>query len=212
MVASLPGRTILAVPSVIHDLAVGHLALGRIERLVLEEDHGIGVAHRGREQPDHVARGRGRHHLEAGDHHRPVLDALGVLRAEARAGAVRRAHHQRAFELAVRHVAALGEFVGDIVEADREEIREHDLGDRLQAGHRRAHGGAQDRLLGDRAIAHALRAELLVQPDRGLEHAAGLGHVLAEEDHVGIARHLLRDAAGDRVAIGQFRHAKPPSA
>ena len=62
------------------------------------------------------------------------------------------------------------------------------------------------------AVAHALSAELLVEPDRGLEHAAGLGHVLAEEDHIGIARHLLRDAAGDRVAIGQFRHAKPPSA
>ena len=57
-----------------------------------------------------------------------------------------------------------------------------------------------------------LRPELLVQPDRGLEHAAGLGHVLAEEDHVRVARHLLGDAARDRVAIGQFRHAKPPSA
>ena len=57
-----------------------------------------------------------------------------------------------------------------------------------------------------------LPPELLVEPDRRLEHAAGLGHVLAEEDHVGVARHLLGDAAGDRIAIGQFRHAKPPSA
>ena len=196
----------------VDDLAVRHLALGRIERLVLEEDHRIGIAHRRREQPDHVARGRGRHHLEAGDHHRPVLDALRVLGAEARAGAVGGAHHQRAFELAVRHVAALAELVGDVVEADGEEVREHDLGDRLQAGHGRAHGGAEDRLLGDRRVAHAPSPELLVEPDRGLEHAAGLGDVLAEEDHVGIARHFLRDAACDGVAIGQFRHAKPPSA
>ena len=57
-----------------------------------------------------------------------------------------------------------------------------------------------------------LRAELLVEPDGRLEHAAGLADVLAEEDHVGIARHLLRDAAGDGFAIGQFRHAQPPSA
>ena len=135
-----------------------------------------------------------------------------MLRAEARAGAVAGAHHQRAFELAVRHVAALGELVGDVVEAHREEIREHDLGDRLQAGHRRAHGGAEDRLLGDRRVAHAQRPELLEQPDRRLEHAAGPADVLAEEDDVGVARHLLRDAAGDRVAIGQFRHAQPPSA
>ena len=57
-----------------------------------------------------------------------------------------------------------------------------------------------------------MRPELLVEPDRRLEHAAGLGDVLAEEDDVLVARHLLRDAAGDRVAIGQFRHAQPPSA
>jgi hypothetical protein len=111
-----------------------------------------------------------------------------------------------------RHVAALGELVGDVVEAHGEEVRKHDLGDRLQAGHRRAHGGAEDRLLGDRTIAHALGPELLVEPHRGLEHAASLGHVLAEEDHVGVAAHLLSNAAGDGIAIGQFRHAKPPSA
>ena len=185
----------------VDDLAVRHLALGGVERLVLEEDHRIGIAHRGRQQADDVARRRRRHHLEARDHHAPVLDALGVLRAEARARAVAGAHHQRAFGLPVRHVAALGKFVGDVVEADREEIREHDLGDRLQARHRRAHGGAEDRLLGDRRVAHAQRAELLVEADGRLEHAAGFGHVLAEEHDVGIALHLLRDAADDRVAI-----------
>jgi hypothetical protein len=135
-----------------------------------------------------------------------------MLRAEARASAVASAHDQRAFQLPVAHVAALGKFVGDVVEADREEIREHDLGDRLEARHRRAHGRAQDRLLGDRRVAHAQRPELLVEPDRRLEYAAGLADVFAEKDHVGVARHLLRDAARDRIAIGQFRHAQPPSA
>jgi hypothetical protein len=101
----------------------------------------------------------------------------------------------------------LGKLVGDVIEADRNEVGEHDLGDRLQAGHGRAHGGAEDRLLGNRRVAHPLRTELLVEPDRGLEHAAGLGHVLAEEHDVRIALHLLGDAADDGVAIGQFRHA-----
>jgi len=45
-------------------------------------------------------------------------------------------------------------------------------------------------------------AELFEQSDGGFEHAAGFGDVLAQEDYVGIARHLLRDAAGDGVAIG----------
>src|SRR4029450_7926648 len=97
-----------------------------------------------------------------------------MLRAEARAGAVAGAYHQRALELAVRHIAALAELVGNVVEADREEVREHDLGDRLKPGHGRAHGGAEDRLSGDRGVAHAEGAELLVEADGRLEHAASL--------------------------------------
>ena len=135
-----------------------------------------------------------------------------MLRAEARAAAIAGAHDQRNFDLPIGHVAALGKLVGDVVEADRDEIREHDLGDRLEAGHGRTHGSAEDRLLGDRRVAHPHRAELLEQADGRLEHAAGLADILAEENHVGIARHFLRDAADHGVAISQFRHAKPPSA
>ena len=56
------------------------------------------------------------------------------------------------------------------------------------------------------------RSELLVEPDRRLEHAARLADILAKEDDAAVALHLLRDAARDGVAIGQFRHAQPPSA
>jgi hypothetical protein len=118
----------------------------------------------------------------------------------------------RALELAVAHITALRKLVGDIVEAHRKEVREHDLGDRLEAGHCRTHGGAEDRLLGYRGVAHPQRPELFQEADRGLEHAACRGDILAEEHHVGIARHLLRDAARHRVAVRQFRHAQPPSA
>src|SRR5450759_3147499 len=71
----------------VDDFAVRHRAFGRIERLVLEKDDRIGIAHSRRQQADDVERGRRRHHLEAGDHHAPILDALAVLGAEARAGA-----------------------------------------------------------------------------------------------------------------------------
>ena len=49
----------------------------------------------GRHQADHVGRRRRRDDLEAGDRHRPVLDALGVLRAEPEAAAVRGPEHER---------------------------------------------------------------------------------------------------------------------
>ena len=134
-----------------------------------------------------------------------------MLRAEARACAVRGAYYQRQRNLAVGHVARLGDLVGDDVPAHREEIREHNLRDRLQAGHRRAHRGAENRLLRYRAIAHAPGSELVEQPDGRLEHATGVRDVLAEKYHALVARHLLRDAGRDRFAIGQFRHAEPPS-
>ena len=146
----------------IDDLAVRHLAFDRIKRFVLEKNHRIGIAHRRGHQPDHIARRGRRHHFQPGNHHAPVLYALRMLRAESRAGAVAGAHHQRAFDLAVRHVAALGKFVGDVIEADREEIRKHDFRDRLQSGHRRAHRGAQDCLLGNRRVAHAQWSKLFV--------------------------------------------------
>src|SRR5262249_22174254 len=106
----------------VDDLAVRHLALRRVKRLMLEEDHRIWVTHGRRQKPDDITWRRWRNYLEARDHHRPVLDALRMLRAEARARAVRGAHDQRTLELAVRHIAALGELVRDIVEADREEV------------------------------------------------------------------------------------------
>src|SRR5262245_11151072 len=166
----------------VEQLAIRHLALGRVKRFVLEEDDGVRIAHGRRQQADDVARRRGRNNFETGNHHRPILDALRMLRAKPGARAVGGAHHQRAFDLAVRHVTALADLVGDVIEAYSKEIREHDLGNRLQPSHGGAHRGPKDGLLGDRAIAHALWPELLEKPYRRLEHASRLGAVLADDD------------------------------
>ena len=165
IVTSLPSLTILAVPSssTMSPAPSGIVELHRIDRLVLEEHHRVGVAHRGREQADRVHGSRRRDDLDAGDHHRPVLDALGVLCAEAGPATVGGADDERERHLAIGHVPALGDLVGDDVPAHGEEVAEHDLGDRPQAGHRRAHRRAEDRLLGDRRVADALGSELLEQ-------------------------------------------------
>ncbi len=135
-----------------------------------------------------------------------------MLGTETRAGAVAGAHNQRASELAVRHVARLGHFVGDKVPAHRQEIGEHDLGDRPHAGHRRTHRRAEDRFLRNRRIDHPLRAELFQQAHGRLEDAAGGGNVLADKGDPLVAHHLLGDTGGDGFAIAQLRHAQPPSA
>src|SRR5688572_8849830 len=182
--------------------AVGHFAFRGIQRFLLEEHHGVVAADRGGEHALDVAWGSRRNDLEAGDHHRPVLDALRVLRAEARACAVRRAHDERQRDLTVRHVARLRDLIRDDVPGDGEEVREHQVDDWAQPRHRGAHRGAHDRLLRDRRVLDALRAELVEQADGRLEHAASRGYVLAEQHDGRVAAHLLCDAGCDGVTIG----------
>src|SRR5258707_3259285 len=200
------------LPQGLDVLAVGNLALVREQALVLEEDDGIRIAYRRGEESFRIGRRGGCDDLESGNSHRPVLHALRVLRAEARTRAVCRADDERNRDLPVAHVAGLGDFVGDVIPAASEEIREHDLGDRLQARHRRAHRRAEDGEFRDRRVLHAPGAELFEQPDRGLEHAARGGRVLAEQYDALVAPHFLRDSGGDRFPVAQLRHALPPSA
>ena len=148
----------------------GYDALARIQALVLEEQDRVRITDGRGEQPDDVARVRRGDDLQAGHRHRPVLHRLRMLGAEAQPGPVGAADDERQLNLAVGHVPALGHLVGDQVPADREEVAEHDLGDRPQAGHRGAHRGAEDGLLADRGVADPLRAELLEQARGGLGH------------------------------------------
>ena len=80
--------------------------------------------------------GVGRHHdLQAGHHGEQRMQGLAVLRAAAQARADRGADHHRGLGLAAEHVAELGGLVVDLVEADADEVDEHDLGHRPHAGH-----------------------------------------------------------------------------
>src|SRR5207245_3173681 len=66
--------------------------------------------------------------------------------------------------------------------------------------------------LGDRRVDDPLGAELLDEPREGLERVAGLGHVLADEEHARVAPHLLRDRFLHRLAVRQLSlaHDRPP--
>jgi hypothetical protein len=135
-----------------------------------------------------------------------------VLGAEPGTAAVGGADDQRDLDLAVRHVAGLGDLVDDDVPAHGEEVAEHDLGDGPEPGHRGPHGRAEDRLLGDGRVHHPTGSELVEETHGRLEDAAGPGDILADEEHPVVTLHLLGDAPGDGVAVGQFRHWAPPSA
>src|SRR5690606_7555489 len=68
------------------------------------------------------------------------------------------------------------------------------------------------RLLRDGGVPHPLRAELLEQPDGGLEHPFRGADVLPEAHHGGVAPHLAGDALGDRLPVRHVRHVALPSA
>ena len=115
----------------VDDLAVRNLALRWIKRLVLE-----------RKLPDQDrARTRPRPMTSRAGSRAPPRVPGSSCTSSRRSGCVAqtanphhfRTHHQRApADLPVRR-NGFGKFVGDVVEAHGEEIREHDLGDRLQA-------------------------------------------------------------------------------
>ena len=193
-----PRGSTRALPIGIGSSFVGHLFLDRVEEPVLEEDHGVVVVDRRPEQTARVGRARGEHDLEPRDVDEPRLELLRVLRARRPAGAALRADRQRHLQLPARHVAVLRRLVDDLLERDRQEVLVHDLDDGAHALHRRADPGADDRHLGDRGVADALRAELLEEPLRDAHRAAHLGDVLAHQEDVLVGAHRL----GERVAHG----------
>jgi hypothetical protein len=184
----------------------GQLALEVEQPLVLEVEDRIGIADRGPQQRVRVDRRRRHRDLEARHIEEPVLDRLGMLRAEPRPGPVGHADRDRHADLPAGHVAVLGQLVGDLVEADAGEVGEHDLGQRAQPLDRGADRRADDRLLGDRRVEHPPCAEALVEAVGGLERTAGGADVLADDEDVLVGLELVCHRAGDGLLVGD-RHA-----
>ena len=117
--------------------------------------------------------------------------ALEPTLAEAHAAAADHAHHQRRRHGAARHEAVLGDRIDHLVEADPEEVGEHELDHRPVAGDGEAQRGPHEGGLGDRRVAHPVRPEVLDQAFGDAEDAAGFRDVLAHYDDVGVTRHFL---------------------
>src|SRR5437762_12581879 len=60
------------------------------------------------------------------------------------------------------------------------------------------------RSLRDRRVDDPVRPDLLHQPRQRLEGMAGLGDVLADQEHARVAPHLLRDRLLHRLAVRQL--------
>ena len=150
-------------------------------------------------RPDDVGRRRRRDDLQARDGHRPVLDALAVLRAEAEAGAVGGPQHERQRDLAVGHVARLGDLVGDHVPGHGEEVRNISsaIGRRPVIAAPIAAPTMACSLIG---VSRTRSGRTVEQALGQLEHAAGRPDVLADQD----------DRSGRAPSPGRCRPRSPP--
>ena len=89
----------------------------------------------------------------------------------------------------------------DRVEGAGDEVGELELDDRTLAHPGGADRGADEALLGDRRVDHALRAELLEQARRDAEGAAEDADVLAEQEDAVVLAHRVLERGPDRLEI-----------
>ena len=179
-------------------------SLHRQQRLVLKHENRIVVADRGLQHQIGLFGIGGTDDLDPRHRQEPGLGGLRVLGAESQAGSAESPNDDRRLDAPARHEAVLGDAVGDLIEADPEEVGEHNLDDGPVAGQRETQRRADEAGLRDRRIADALRAKLFIETVACLEGAAGLANILAHDQGLRIAPHLLAQRRDNRLAVGDL--------
>ena len=180
------------------------LALHVVERLVLEDQHGIGLPQRGGEHAVAVVDGRGRDDGDAWDMRVPTLEAVRVLCRQLLAAAGRHADDDRHVELPARHVQQGGRRVHDLVEGQQAEVAGHHFDDRPHAAERRADAGADEAGLRERRVTNPFGSELGQQAAADREAAAVAAHVLTHQEHARIGQQRGAQALPHGLAIGDL--------
>ena len=186
----------------LHRAIVAAVERAVIDALGLEEDHRIVVFDGADQQALGVVRRRRDHRLQAGDVREQRFRALAVRLAAEDAAAIGRAHRDRRGEIAGRAIAQARGFADELVVGRIHVVGELDLDHGPQAVRGHADGGGDDAALADRRVEAALGAVLLLQAVGDAEDAAEIADVLAEGEHVGIARHHDVERGVERLDHG----------
>ncbi len=171
---------------------------------MLEEEHRIVILDRAAQQPVGVVDAPRADDLEPGRADEEPLGAARVKRPAPHTAAERRADHDGQLDAAAP--VRLGAHGHDRVEGARDEVRELQLGDRSLPHPGRPERGADEALLGDRRVDHALGAEFLQQPLGDAERPAEVADVLAYEEHPLVLAHGIRHRRANRLEVGDLGH------
>ena len=195
-----------------HDvIARGNVAADRAVRsFVFEDEHRIGIADRGEQQPFRVGRRRGCDDLESGRVRVERFDRLRMVRAAAKTAAVRGAHDHRARPVTAGAPADLGGFADQMIHRGVHEIGELDLRDRPQTAHRQPDRDAGDHRLGHRHVDDPRGPEPVEQAFGRAENAAQLPDVFAQHEHALVALHLLAERLAHGFDHAQLTHTRAP--
>src|SRR5213078_2991729 len=128
------------------------------------------------------------------------------LRADLHGRAARAAEHDGHVVLAGAHLVDLRRVVDDLIDRHQREVEGHELDDRPEPHHRGADPDPGEPHLGDWRVDHAALAEPLEQALGHLVRAVVVADLLAHDEHVGIALHLLAHRLVERLAVADDRH------
>ena len=204
----IPGALQLGHPQGDHVFAVRDLAPDVVQQLALHHGDGVVVPDRGGEETLGVGGGGGRHQLHPGSVHVVGLARLGVLGRELQRRPRGAAEDDGHRNLPVGHVQHLGRAVDDLVEGEEREVEGHELADRAQPGHRRAHAKPREAQLADRRIDDPPVPVPFQHPARDLVGAVVLGDLLAHEKDGVVPVHLLAHGGVQGIPVGQLSHGR----
>src|SRR5216683_3339840 len=128
----------------------------------------------------------------------------------ADAAAAGDADHDGQADLPERAEPHLRELAHDLIYGGEHEPVELDLAHGAVAAQCEPYRGPDDAGLGERGIHHPAVAEILLQSVGYAEHAAELAHVLAHDEHLGVALERPAQSFVDRLGQGQRAHRAAP--
>ena len=194
----------------LHELVAGRqrrIGAFAIEQLVLDDQRRLdAAAKRAIQRRDRRAAVQ-HEHSQARHADEMLLEVLAVRRAVTAAAAHRRADDDRARHAAVVHAAKLRRVIQELVEAERQEVAEHDLDDRPSPAEREPVRDTDDAGLADRRVQHAV-GMVVRQAARRLERAAvRRADVLAEQQ----CTRVLGEPVAQRSVDGRKLRAGAPA-
>jgi hypothetical protein len=142
---------------------LAHGEVETVEKLVLEDTDGVGVADGGLEQTLGVLGRVGRNDLETGDRTVPRRVVLGVLGSDTSGETVGTTESDVARLDTAGHVVGLGSRVDDLVNGLHGEVEGHELADGVKTSEGSADGQTAETGLGDGRVDDTLVTETVEQ-------------------------------------------------